>query len=246
MRDSFLLYTENAEQLEMLTDEQAGALFKAIMAYQTGKPLPELDGMTAIVFSVIRQKLDRDAAKYEEVCEKRREAGKKKANADFDDAKKANAFSEGSKKANAFSEEQKKQMHPDNDNDPDNDNEHDNEHDNEPENDKPLKRTRAQGVTASGMVEARGFSGPVQKTVLEWIKYKTEKRQGYKETGLKSLLSVVQRQIDLYGEGPVIRCIEDSMASGWQGIAWGKLEGKPKEKKDRYEEIRSWFTEDTG
>ena len=101
-------------------------------------------------------------------------------------------------------------------------------------------------MTASGMVEARGFSGPVQKTVLDWIKYKTEKRQGYKETGLKSLLSVVQRQIDLYGEGPVIRCIEDSMASGWQGIAWGKLEGKPKEKKDRYEEIRSWFTEDTG
>ena len=246
MRDSFLLYTENAEQLEMLTDEQAGALFKAIMAYQTGKPLPELDGMTAIVFSVIRQKLDRDAAKYEEVCEKRREAGKKKANADFDTSKKANADFDTSKKANAFSEEQKKQMHPDNDNDPDNDPDNDNEHDNEPENDKPLKRTRAQGVTASGMVSERGFSDPVQKTVLDWIKYKTEKRQGYKETGLKSLLSVVQRQIDLYGEGPVIRCIQDSMASGWQGIAWGKLEGKPKEKKDRSEEIRSWFTEDTG
>lgn len=96
------------------------------------------------------------------------------------------------------------------------------------------------------MVIDRGFSQPVQTAVLDWIKYKTEKRQGYKETGLKSLLSVVQRQIDLYGEGPVIRCIEDSMASGWQGIAWGKLEGKPKEKKDRYEEIRSWFTEDTG
>lgn len=133
-----------------------------------------------------------------------------------------------------------------------NDNVNDNVNENANENEKVNVKDKkpiappAQGATASQMIIDHGFSKPVQTAVLDWVRYKTEKRQGYKETGLKSLLTVVQRQIDLYGEEPVIRCIEDSMASGWQGIAWGKLEGKPKEKKDRYAEIREWFTEDTG
>jgi hypothetical protein len=125
MRDSFIMYTENAEQIDMLNDEQAGVLLKAVMHYQMGLDVPEMDGMVSIVFSVLRQRLDRDSAKYEEVCEKRKEAGRKakKANAVSEEAKKANAFSDGAKEANAFSEEQKKQMHPDND--PDNDNDPD-------------------------------------------------------------------------------------------------------------------------
>lgn len=257
MRDSFIMYTENAEQISMLTDEQAGTLFKAIMLYQLGEDLPEMDGMVSIVFSVIRQKLDRDSAKYEEVCEKRKEAGRKtkkanadsegakKANASTKEAKEANAFSEQAKQANAFSEKQKKQMHPDNDNDPDND--PDNDNDNEPEKDiKPLTRTSAQGVTASQMVLDAHFAPETEKAVLDWIKYKTEKRQGYKETGLKSLLTVLQRQIDLHGNAAVIQCIEDSMAAGYQGITWGLIKEKPKEEKSRYDEIREWFTEDAG
>lgn len=245
MRDSFILYTENAEQINMLTNEQAGTLFKAVMNYQLGEDLPEMDGMVSIVFSVIRQKLDRDSAKYDEVCEKRKEAGRKskKANAVSEEAKKANAVSEVAKEANAFSEKQNEQMRPDNDNDPDN--EPDN--DNEPEKDiKPLTRTSAQGVTASQMVIDAHFAPDTEKAVLDWLKYKTEKRQGYKKTGLKSLLTVLQRKIELHGDAVVIQCIEDSMAAGYQGITWGLIKEKPKEKKSRYDEIREWFTEDAG
>lgn len=133
-----------------------------------------------------------------------------------------------------------------NDNVNDNVNVNDNANENEKGNvkDKTLKRTGAQG-TASQMVIDHGFSAPVQTAVLDWLKYKTEKRQGYKETGLKSLLTVIQKRIDEFGEAAVIRCIEDSMAAGWQGIVWDRIKGKPQEK-DRYAEIRSWFTEDAG
>ena len=229
MKDSFLLYTEIVEQVDLLTDEQAGKFIKAVLHYKAGTELPQMDGVTAMVFAFVRQKLDRDAKKYDEVCEKHRQAGAKGGR-----PKKANGSEENQEKPNGFLKTKNNQEK--------HDNEH--EHDNEHGNNKTIMRTRAQGVTASQMVIDHGFSEPVQGKVLDWIRYKTEKRQGYKETGLKSLITVIQRQIDLYGEDAVIRCIEDSMAAGWQGIAWQRIENKPKSK-DRYEEIRSWFSEGT-
>lgn len=251
MKDTFILYTEMREQMDLLTDEQAGKLIKAVFHYKSDMELPEMDSVTAMVFAFIRQKLDRDEKKYDEKCEKHRKAGAKggrpkKPNGSEAEAEKPNGFEENQKKPNGFLKTKNNQEKHDNDHEHDHEHEHEHEHESEHDKDKNPIAPKAQRGAASQMVIDRGFSQPVQTAVLDWIKYKTEKRQGYKETGLKSLLSVVQRQIDLYGEGPVIRCIEDSMASGWQGIAWGKLEGKPKEKKDRYEEIRSWFTEDTG
>ena len=230
MKGTFILYTEMHEQMDLLTDEQAGKLIKAVFHYKADMELPEMDSVTAMVFAFIRQKLDRDEKKYDEVCEKHRQAGAKGGR-----PKKANGSEENQEKPNGFLKTKNNQEK--------HDNEH--EHDNEHGNNKTLKRTGAQG-TASQMVIDRGFSAPVQTAVLDWLKYKTEKRQGYKETGLKSLLTAVQKRIDEYGEAAVIRCIEDSMAAGWQGIVWDRIKGKPQEKKDRYAEIRSWFTEDAG
>lgn len=227
MKDSFLLYTEIVEQVDLLTDEQAGKFIKAVLHYKAGTELPQMDGVTAMVFAFVRQKLDRDAKKYDEVCEKHRQAGAKGGR-----PKKANGSDENQEKPNGFLKTKNNQEK--------HDNEHEHEHDNEHGNNKTLKRTGAQ------MVIDHGFSDPVQTAVLDWLKYKTEKRQGYKETGLKSLLTSVQKRIDEYGEAAVIRCIEDSMAAGWQGIVWDRIKGKPQEKKDRYAEIRSWFTEDAG
>ena len=227
MKGTFILYTEMHEQMDLLTDEQAGKLIKAVFHYKADMELPEMDSVTAMVFAFIRQKLDRDEKKYDEVCEKHRKAGAKGGR-----PKKANGSEENQEKPNGFLKTKNNQEK--------HDNEH--EHDNEHGNNKTLKRTGAQG-TAAQMVIDHGFSAQVQTAVLDWLKYKTEKRQGYKETGLKSLLTVIQKRIDELGEAAVIRCIEDSMAAGWQGIVWDRIKGKPK---DRYAEIRSWFTEDAG
>lgn len=76
-KNSFLIYLDYQEQFELLTDEQAGKLIKAILEYEkTGKIL-ELDGMTKIAFSFIKTQLDRDRKKWQEEKQKRREAGKK-------------------------------------------------------------------------------------------------------------------------------------------------------------------------
>ena len=77
-KKSFIVRLENSEQLNMLTDEQAGKLFKGLLAYaQTGEPLESDDRLLLLAFSVWKGQLDRDAEKYEETCRKRSESGKK-------------------------------------------------------------------------------------------------------------------------------------------------------------------------
>lgn len=99
MRESFVVYTEWGAQFELLSDKQRSDLIMAIFDYQREKPVQELDAATSMAFSFIKTVLDRDAKKWAEVVEKRREAGKlggrpKKQTK----AKKANAFCEKQKK----------------------------------------------------------------------------------------------------------------------------------------------------
>lgn len=127
IKSSFVMYTEYAEQIELLSMEQRGLLFTAIMAYAAGNDMPEMDAVTAMAFSFIRSRMDADNEKYQKTCEARREAGKKggrpKAEQkNHDETKKTDASEEKqkeAKKANGFSEEQN---NPDIDNDIDIDN----------------------------------------------------------------------------------------------------------------------------
>ena len=57
----------------------------------------------------------------------------------------------------------------------------------------------------------------------EWITYKTERKEPYKEQGMKSLLSQVLKNQSAYGDQAVCDVIDESMASGWKGIIFDKL-----------------------
>lgn len=70
------------------------------------------------------------------------------------------------------------------------------------------------------MIEERMFPVRVEEAVKDWVKYKTEKRQAYKETGLRNLLSEIENRVRRQGEQAVIDTIRMSMGNNWQGIAW--------------------------
>lgn len=118
MKNSFVLYTEYAKHLELLSMEQRGVLFTAIMAFETGEEMPDMDGMTKMAFSFISEQLLRDKEKYESICKKRSAAGQSggrpKANADeekqSDDSaeEKKQVFSESDEEKQELSEESKK------------------------------------------------------------------------------------------------------------------------------------------
>lgn len=80
-KKAFLLYQNYQKQFDMLTDEQAGRLIKSLFRYSENGAEPELDAVTAILFSLIADTLDRDRQKWESVREQRRQAGRKSAEA---------------------------------------------------------------------------------------------------------------------------------------------------------------------
>lgn len=72
---SFILYAEQREVVDSLTDEQAGQLFKGIFKYVNGEDV-EFEGILKVAFIPIKQNLDRNIEKWNEVKEKRSKAGK--------------------------------------------------------------------------------------------------------------------------------------------------------------------------
>ena len=73
----FQLYHDLVGVVGVMTDEQAGKLLKAILAYVNGQP-PELDDPVVLVaFQPARQQLDRDHEAYLRILERNKENGKK-------------------------------------------------------------------------------------------------------------------------------------------------------------------------
>ena len=62
---------------------------------------------------------------------------------------------------------------------------------------------------------------------MEWIAYKTERKESYKEVGMKSLLRQIENNQIIYGAKAVCDLIDDSMANGWKGIIFDRLKQKP-------------------
>lgn len=76
-KKSFLLYCDVIHTVAKLTDEQAGDVFKHILAYVNDlNPTPN-NVITEIVFEPIKQQLKRDLTRWEGERSKRSEAGKK-------------------------------------------------------------------------------------------------------------------------------------------------------------------------
>lgn len=98
-KNSFILYHDIRAPLELLTDEQRGKLFLALLDYSERGELPGFDeGALAMAFAFVRNSIDRDAAAWESKREKRVEAGRKggkqtqanRANASFANQDQAN------------------------------------------------------------------------------------------------------------------------------------------------------------
>ena len=63
----------------------------------------------------------------------------------------------------------------------------------------------------------------LREKMREWITYKTERKESYKEQGMKTLLRQVENNAMKYGEQAVCGLIDDSMANGWKGIIFDRL-----------------------
>lgn len=108
---SFVLYTDYAKHVDLLSDQEAGQLMKSLFRFVEDQTEPRFTGALNMCFSFISDQIKRDKEKYNDVCQKRAEAGRKGGR-----QKQANI-------ANATSAKQKQANLSDNDSDTDNDNE---------------------------------------------------------------------------------------------------------------------------
>lgn len=82
------------------------------------------------------------------------------------------------------------------------------------------------------------FSDVLTAKMGEWITYKMERKEPYKEQGMRSLLTQVGKHSVQYGDQAVCELIDECMANGWKGIIFDKLK---KQAPIRQEVVPSWM-----
>lgn len=77
-KTSYVMYREWSALFRAMDDTQLGAVMRAIFDYQDGEEVEIEDATAKVVFALIKQKFDIDAAKYEETCKRKAEGGRNK------------------------------------------------------------------------------------------------------------------------------------------------------------------------
>lgn len=134
------LFADASGAIDLLSDTEAGRLFKAVMHYINGID-EELPGQEKLVFTMLKAQFERDAEAYKRYSDRQRENGKKGGR-----PKKPTGFSENPENPLVFLETQKsqdKEEDKDKDKDINKDINEDKEKENEKEKEaKPLRAKR--------------------------------------------------------------------------------------------------------
>ena len=73
---AIMLHYDSIEQLELLNDEERGRVLLDLLKYARDGQVPEYsEPSMKMMFSILKQRTDAEAQKYEEICKKRSQAG---------------------------------------------------------------------------------------------------------------------------------------------------------------------------
>ena len=209
-KQTFVFRLEWAQVLKQQPDSIRLAVYDAIIDYvQTGKEPPQQSAVY-FAFLFIKNQIDKDTAKYEEVCAKRAEAGKKH---------KGNQHTINRNKLEQM--EQVEQVFQNGTNGTDNDNEYDSDNNNV-NNNNPLTPLKGETVKQPKFnPESFLENEPAEKRelLMRWINYKKMQfRQTYKsDDSFKTFVKKLER---LSGGNleTAKAIIEQSIANTYQGI----------------------------
>jgi predicted phage replisome organizer len=79
------------------------------------------------------------------------------------------------------------------------------------------------------------LSEELKSKMAEWIKYKTERKETYKEQVMKSLLKQVERKASAFGDKAICELIDECMANGWKGIIFERIKNAPAKVESTFE-----------
>ena len=242
-KKSFVLYCDYKKHFALLPAEDQGRLLMAIFDYVETGAEPALEALPMMAFSFIRAQLERDMQKYKDTCERRAEAGRRSGEARR--AKAEQNEQSGTKRTSVNFVQQNEQSgtkRTDTDNGTENDTDNGTENDTDNGTDTDINNNRGNSPELPGKKETAHtlfkrllpdyvLSPDLQAKMAEWVTYKTERKESYKEQGMKSLLRQVENNSLKYGDQAVCNLIDDSMANGWKGIIFDRLQNQKNQRK---------------
>ena len=208
MRKQFTFYSSFYAGISRIEDAVIRAeAYDAICAYALDGEEPDLDNMPgAAALAFIMAKPNLDASKKKAAAGKQGGKSRRKANAKQNEAN-------GKQEQNETESKQEQGQNP---------SEKENKNKIEYECTPPTPSERG-SKQEPPQVSDYGFSFELESAINSWLAYKRERREGYKPTGLKSLLTQVKNSAAEHGDTAVIDIIRQSMANGYQGIVFDRL-----------------------
>ena len=211
-KDSFILYLEQKQIFEMLTDEEAGQLIKAIFEYEDTGQTVTLDRSLQIAFLPIKNVLDRNKEKYEKVVERNKKNIEKRWNKE--DTKNTTGKNGIPKNTKNTDNDNEHDNDNDNEHDNDNDNEHDNDNDNEHDNDKKEKNKKRK--TFDDVFSENHFSNDLENTIKDFIDMRKTIKKPMTTKALELLIRNLKKLTNL--EDEQIAILNQSIEHGWQTV----------------------------
>lgn len=203
------VFADMDETIGMLSETEAGRLFRALMAYINGRDV-QLQGNEKFVFSMLKCQIDRDAASYQAYTEKQRENGKKGGR-----PRNPTVSQENPNNPSLISETQKSQEE---EKEEDKDKEKDKEEDRN--NTPPSHPPRGKGGTGSQSVKDmidELAAGPEMKTALnDFVAMRKQIKKPLTTRALWLLLLELEKMAK--DEPTKVRIINQSIMNSWQGF----------------------------
>ena len=200
-RDYICLYHSYLDAIQALGDAERGRLLTAMLEYSITGAAPQLGGNERYIFPLIKAQIDRDRDRYNSKCAQNAESARKRTVANGSERYQTQAKGSEGSQDKVKGKGNVKGEGKDKDDSPDGEN--------APE------------------LEKCGFSPALRAAVEDWLAYKRERREAYKPTGLKALLTQISSAASAHGDAAVIGVIRQSMGSGYKGITFDRLGQSP-------------------
>ena len=208
----FKVWADWKEKIEPLDLESRGELFTALVEYINGGEIIPLSTNAKYLFPTLKSLVDFEVEKVESAAAAHREAGRK-------GGRPKKAVQENIEKPNGSSRNQKvlseNQMKA----------EQEQEQEQEQSISPPIPPSQGGGDgqrAISALIDDAQLSDTVKAKLREWLAYKG--KSAYKLAGAKALISRVCKAVETHGDAAVCGIIDDSMASGYKGIVWDRLD----------------------
>ena len=63
----------------------------------------------------------------------------------------------------------------------------------------------------------------LQNIIITWLRYKNERKDYFKDTGMTTLLNKFISMFNSYGVEAVVECVNNSISNNYQGIIWDRI-----------------------